>query len=273
MYFGDLLNSGSSRQTWGVRVSVNRSLRAGWTAAVALLAIATMLGCQAVSTSANQGTKQGGAVSLSNSTLDFGSVTVGASKTLTVSLVNGTSSEILITAAAISDAEFSLSAPAIPAIVNAGQSLPLSIAFKPKATGTPSGMVSITTNTQNLVTLSVSGKGTSTAVGQLAMVPANMSFGNVQTGSSQSQSATLTNTGSATVNISSGECDRHRVQHQRTQCAVDVRAGCQCLVHHKIRSCHRRNCFREHRYHQRRVQFPAEHTSVWHGSRAGHPIH
>ena len=184
-----------------MRISANQGLRAGWTAAVTLLTLASLLGCQAVSTSANQSTKQSGAVSLSNSTLDFGSVTVGASKTLTVSLVNGTSSEILITAAAISDAEFSLSAPAIPAIVNAGQSLPLSIAFKPKATGTPSGMVSITTNTQNLVTLSVSGKGTSTAVGQLAMVPVSISFGSVQTGSSQSQSATLTNTGSATVNI------------------------------------------------------------------------
>ena len=174
-----------------------KDLGVRWNAVVVFLALATMLGCQALSSSSPDPQPRNG-LNLSNSSLDFGSVAVGDSKTLTVTLVNDTSASVTLMSAAISKAAFTLSAPTLPVTIPAGQSLPLSITFAPKSTGNITALLTIQSD-QPEISLPLSGNGVT--AGQLTANPSSLSFGNVQLGTSQSLSVTLTNSGGSDVTI------------------------------------------------------------------------
>jgi hypothetical protein len=171
--------------------------------ALLLLAGLTFLvGCQGFS-SGNAAIQQvqSGTLSLNSASLDFGGVTAGTSKTLTVTASNTGTSSITVSSASISNQYFSLSAPTLPIAILAGQSAPITLVFTPNAAGTFSATVSITSNaSNNSATLSLTGTGV--ASGQLAPSQANESFGGVTVGSNQSLSETVTNTGASSVTIS-----------------------------------------------------------------------
>jgi hypothetical protein len=138
---------------------------------------------------------------LSAATLDFGSVTVGTSKTLTMTATNTGITNITVSSASISSQYFSLSAPTLPVAVLAGQSIPVSFVFSPNAAGTFNATVSVTSNATNTPsTFSLTGTGV--GVGALGANPTSLNFGTVQTGTSQALSETVTNTGGSTVTIS-----------------------------------------------------------------------
>jgi len=179
-------------------VKHNRASKLG----IVLLCLATMVGCQGVSTSksATQ-TLQSGTLSLSGASLDFGSVTSGTSKTLSMTFSNTGTASITVSSASISSQYFSVSAPSLPMAILAGQSIPVSFVFSPNATGTFNATVSITTNASNsAATLSLTGTGV--ANGQLAVNPGNEIFGSVTVGSQSNQTVTLTNNTGSTVNVS-----------------------------------------------------------------------
>jgi HYDIN/CFA65/VesB family protein/uncharacterized protein DUF1573 len=138
---------------------------------------------------------------LSTGTLDFGSVTAGTSKTLTMTATNTSTVSITVSGASISSPYFSLSAPNLPAAILAGQSIPVSFVFSPNAAGTFNATVSVTSNaTNNPASFSLTGSGVT--AGGLGSNPTSLNFGTVQTGSSQALSETVTNTGGSTVTIS-----------------------------------------------------------------------
>src|SRR6202034_932682 len=164
---------------------------------------ALMVGCQGVSSSQSAVSQQvqSGTLSLSSASLDFGSVTSGASKTLTVTASNTGSASITISSASLSSQYFSLSAPTLPMAIFAGQSAPITLVFTPKEAGDFSAAFSLTSNASNSsATLSLTGTGV--ASGQFALSPASENFGSVTVGSSQSISETVTNTGGSSVTIS-----------------------------------------------------------------------
>jgi len=162
-----------------------------------------MVGCQGFSSSkaVTSPPGQAGTLSLSSASLDFGSVTSGTSKTMTMTVSNTGTASVTVSSASISSQYFSLSAPSLPVAILAGQSTPVSLVFSPNAAGTFNATVSITSNASNSAT-SVSLTGTGVASGQLAVNPSSESFGNVTVGSQSSQTITLTNNSGSTVNIS-----------------------------------------------------------------------
>lgn len=167
-----------------------------------LLCLATMVGCQGVSSSKPASVQpQSGTLSLSGSSLDFGSVTAGTSKTLTMTVTNSGTASITVSSASISSKYFSLSAPTLPVAILVGQSTPVTLVFSPNAPGTFNATVSVVSNATNSpATFSLTGTGI--ASGQLAVSPGNESFGSVTVGSQSNQTVTLTNNTSSTVNIS-----------------------------------------------------------------------
>jgi hypothetical protein len=165
-----------------------------------LSAIGSLVACQGVSAGANS-TNPVGSLSLGSASLNFGSVTPGSSRTLTVTATNSGSASVIINSATISTKYFSLSAPSLPATLAAGQSANLSVTFAPNAVGAFSGMASIVSNASDAVT-SLSLSGTAANGGLLSSSQASESFGTVTVGSNQKLSETVTNTGGLSITIS-----------------------------------------------------------------------
>jgi hypothetical protein len=161
-----------------------------------------MIGCQGFST-AKAASQQplSGTLTLSGASLDFGSVTAGTSKTMTVTASNTGTASITVSSASISSKYFSLSTPSLPIAIFAGQSSPISLVFTPNAAGAFSATVSITSNaSDSSAALSLTGSGVTS--GQLTVSPTSDSFGSVTLGTKSSQTVTLTNNTGSTVNIS-----------------------------------------------------------------------
>ena len=165
-----------------------------------LIALGAMAGCQGV-LGGNSSTPQSGRLLAGSSSLDFGTVVVGASKTLTVSLTNASTANVTITSSAASNADFKITAPAFPLVLAAGQSSNLTVAFTPRAVGQPSGKLAIMSDASNDSEIDLMVGGKAVASGKLATNPAAVTFGQVRVGQSQAQKATLTNSGGTSVKV------------------------------------------------------------------------
>src|SRR5207244_491715 len=119
---------------------------------------------------------------------------------LTFSNAGGTS--LTISQAALSGTGFTMGGQSFPVTVPAGQSGSLSLQFAPTVTNDMSGSVSLISDASNSpVQISLSGRGLRH---QLSATPGSVSFGNVAVGTTVSQTITLTNSGTAALNISQG---------------------------------------------------------------------
>lgn len=168
-----------------------------------LVALALLTGCQGVSAGGNNQQPQQTTLSLNTTTLQFGSVQAGGTKTLTFTASNSGPASVSVSSVSISTKYFSLVSPSIPITVAAGQSVPVVVSFSPNAAGAFTATATVTSDASNTsTTLSLSGTGTTNPQGGLASSPGSEAFGNVTIGSEQSQSFTLTNSGTATANIS-----------------------------------------------------------------------
>lgn len=171
-------------------------------------ALWSLSGCQGLSTSSTNPTKQSqsGTISLTSSSLAFGSVKAGSSKAISTTATNSGSATVTITSVAISTKYFQVTAPSLPVTLTAGQSVPLSVVFTPNAAGTFNASISISSDaTDSVTTVTLSGTGTAVIdpiPGKLALNPAAASFGDVTVGSSRSSALTLTNTGETSVDVS-----------------------------------------------------------------------
>jgi hypothetical protein len=111
--------------------------------------------------------------------------------------------------------------------LNAGTSCSININFKPAATGTRTGALSVTDNASGSPqTVALSGNGTAPAVG---LSPASLTFANQLVGTtSAAQSLTLSNTGSAPLNISSIATAGDYTQ--TNNCGSSLDAGTSCTI-------------------------------------------
>lgn len=179
-----------------------RILATRWTVIPAVLALATMLGCQGVSTGSPNNQQPSSSLVLGSSNLDFGTVSAGTSKTLTVSATNSGDASVTINSVSFSTSKFSLSAPSLPVTIRAGQSATLSLVFSPDAAGSFSATATVSSDASNpSVILPLSGTGG--GAGQATLSPPNQSFSPLPVGSTHSQGVTLTNNGTSSITISS----------------------------------------------------------------------
>ena len=133
--------------------------------------------------------------------ISFGTVAVGSTTTQNAMLSNTGSAAVTVSQATISTSNFSLLGVSFPMTVGAGQVVPVQIQFAPQQAGNLSGTLSVTSNATN-GTVSVALAGTGTAPG-LSVSPATLAFGTVSVGGNTTESVTLTNSGSASLTITS----------------------------------------------------------------------
>ena len=140
------------------------------------------------------------------SNLNFGSVQIGSSQTLSLTLTNSGNSRLIITQATPSVSGFTISGLVYPVTLNAGKSINGTVAFTPQSVGTSNGSVLFAFHDRRdaggsfTMTLPTSGSGFSS--GPLTSTPTSLSFGNVASGSNASLTETLTNSGGTSVAIS-----------------------------------------------------------------------
>jgi hypothetical protein len=116
-----------------------------------------------------------------------------------VTLTNPGNAPLNISAASITGSGYSMSLTA-PATINAGQNSTFTVTFAPTSAGSASGSISITSNAPGSpANIPLSGTGVQA---QIAASPTSINFGNVATGSSNSQTVTLRNNGNATLTFS-----------------------------------------------------------------------
>jgi hypothetical protein len=180
---------------------------AGWEAVVLLLSLTMLAGCQGLSaggkssTPPPQNNNSAGSLGMSTLSLDFGSVSVAGSKTLSLTATNNGTTEITVSSVTLSATQFTLSQPTIPVKIAAGQSSSMSVVFAPTATGSVTGSMSITSDASNgSVTVALQGAGL--GAGQLSASPTSLSFGSLPLGKNQTLPVTLTNVGNSSATIS-----------------------------------------------------------------------
>jgi hypothetical protein len=140
-------------------------------------------------------------ISLSSAAVSFGTVGVGASGTSTLSISNTGASDLTVSVVSLTGAEFGLSGIATPKTINAGQSVPVSLSYRPTAAVASTGSLSITSNdpAHPTVTVALSGTGVQ---GGLSVSPTTFNFGSVGDGQTKAQIFTLTNSGTSAVTLS-----------------------------------------------------------------------
>jgi hypothetical protein len=149
------------------------------------------------------------AIALNPASLDFQTVTVGSSKTLSTQVQNSGTASLNVTGISpCAGTSGSVTwAPAAPFTVAAGGSTTLSVTFAPTAAGAlPAGScLAIASNdpAKPTVNLGLAGTGASTAAPAIALNPTSLNFQTVTVGSSKTLSAQVQNTGTASLNVTS----------------------------------------------------------------------
>src|SRR6267154_1466151 len=135
-----------------------------------------------------------GTLSFSPSPGSFGSVNVGSSKTITLTVKNTGSAPVNISGESVHATGFSSTGLTVPHTIAAGSYITLSVKFAPTGSGLFSGYVLFTSNATNgSAQYSLSGTGV-TAVGTVATTPSSVSFGTVANGTTNSQLVELKTT-------------------------------------------------------------------------------
>jgi len=148
--------------------------------------------------------------------LSFGSVSVNtASSAATVVVTNNGGQTVSILQVSSSLPEFIVISPAMPVTLDPHGSASFQVVFQPDAARTFSGSIVFSTSRTNGGTQSISVSGTGTTAPSAASTSSSSSpsyllsasvsslnFGNILVGSSGSQGIVLTNTGTASVNLS-----------------------------------------------------------------------
>jgi HYDIN/CFA65/VesB-like, Ig-like domain/Abnormal spindle-like microcephaly-assoc'd, ASPM-SPD-2-Hydin len=159
----------------------------------------SLAGCAIPSTTA----KPFAALSVDPSNVDFGRVETGSSASHVIQISNPGEAGLTITGATVSGNGFGTDGLAFPVGVQAGSNATFAVVFLPKSTGAANGRLNLTTSSGiSPISVSLTGIGVADATPQLTVRPSSLDFGNVQVGRTESQNATLTNTGTSRVTIS-----------------------------------------------------------------------
>ena len=139
-------------------------------------------------------------MSFSPTFLRFAGVLVGQTETLVVVATNNGQSNVTVSEVRTTNSKFKVSTLNLPQVLASGESLAVNVVFTPTAKGEVGGSIILVSNASNRVLyLPMAGSG---AISQTVTVsPRNLSFGNVEMGSSSKLTTVLTNTGPRKVTV------------------------------------------------------------------------
>jgi len=168
---------------------------------LAILPLATMLGCQGLSARSNVSQPAPGELTATVANVAFGNVGVGASETLANTLTNTGAASLDITAASVNNPAFAINGLTFPTTLAPGQSTSFNIVFQPQSVGGVIASLALT-NTGSGSVLNVPLAGTGIVTGVLSTSPSSFNFGTVAVGGNTTQTETLQNSGGASLTIS-----------------------------------------------------------------------
>ncbi len=143
-------------------------------------------------------------ISANMNTVDFGEVVVDTAATQTISLTASGTAVVTVDSAAISGTGFTLAGGTLPATLNPGQSVALTVQFKPTAAGSVSGQLDIHSNASSGNTrITLHGRASSPAYPKLALSAESLDFGDVTVNIVTTRLLTLSSTGTLPVTINS----------------------------------------------------------------------
>jgi Abnormal spindle-like microcephaly-assoc'd, ASPM-SPD-2-Hydin len=141
-------------------------------------------------------------LTLSTTSIDFGQSVIGTKVSRTLTLTSTGNAPLNINTIMVSGAMFSVGTVSLPATLQPGQQLQVTVTFDPTTAGTDSGTLTVTSDDPSgPATVSLGGTGTATTTPQLTVSPTVVNFGNVPLNAASTQPVTLTSTGSAAVTI------------------------------------------------------------------------
>ncbi len=138
-------------------------------------------------------------MALSPSSLNFGNVSAGSSTTQNVQVSNTGNSSVTVTQVAASGAGISVGGLGAPVTLAPSQSLALQVTFAPTTAGATAGSVTVTNNDGVNAVAAVTGAEVQPG---LSLTPTSASFGSVVTGSTNSQTVQIKNSGTASLTVS-----------------------------------------------------------------------
>jgi len=172
---------------------------------LSLLALAGILGtsgCGMAQSGGTSGQPAPSSLSASSTTISFGNVTIGSPASETVVLTDAGPGNVTVSGLAVTGSGFTMTNGA-PATLTPNQSITVSLSFAPKAAGSAQGTLSVLSNAANSsMDIALTGTGVA-ASSQLQASSTNVNFGSLTVGNSAVQTVTLTDSGTASVAISS----------------------------------------------------------------------
>ena len=143
-------------------------------------------------------------ISLSSSSVQFGTVTVGSTGNSTLTISNAGTADLTVSFITLTGTGFGATGIATPKTISAGQSASLALTFQPTIAGAASASLSIASNDPatptSTVALAGTGSTTATQAG-ITLTPSSANLGNVTVGSSNSQTFQVKNTGNGVLTI------------------------------------------------------------------------
>ena len=156
--------------------------------------------------SAPAATTSGRALTVSPTSVNFSSVTIGWPGTRSVTLTSTGTSAVTVNSATISGTGFSVSGSSFPVTLNPKQTVTLQVKFNPTVAGTATGQLTIksTSSSNPTVYIPISGTAAATSSSRsLTVSPTSISFSSVTIGWPGTRSVTLTSTGTSAVTVNS----------------------------------------------------------------------
>jgi P pilus assembly chaperone PapD len=140
-------------------------------------------------------------MSLAPTSLSFGNVNVGSSAAQNLQLANTGNSSVTLTQVASSGSGISVSGIATPVTIAPSQSVALSVKYSPTVSGATAGSVTVVNDKGVNAVAAINGTGVQPAI---SLTPSTAGFGSVATGSTNSQTIQVKNSGTASLTISQG---------------------------------------------------------------------
>jgi hypothetical protein len=141
-----------------------------------------------------------GQLNASADSVSFGSVATGTKAEQQIVLTNTGNAGVTISSITVVGAGIKTSGVEVPGTLNAAESAPLKVSFSPTTSGSVTGSITVVSNAANSP-LKIAMTGTGAQAG-LSISPNNLSFANVNAGSSSSKGITISNTGKTSVTLS-----------------------------------------------------------------------
>jgi hypothetical protein len=186
-----------------------RQLPARWNTLIVLVALATMLGCQGLSSSSSKSSTttsttnntKPGQLTVAPTSISFGVVDVGNNQSTPATMTNSGGSSLTVSKMTPTGAGFSVSGLSLPVTLAAGQSQAFTVIFTPASSGTVTGNLAIA-NSGITSTVNVALSGGSQTAGAVTPSSSSLNFGNILVGNKLTLTETLNNTGGSSLTVS-----------------------------------------------------------------------